>query len=62
MTQPTSGKDAAIARLLNELADLSAERETLEAYRLEAEVFEPVAAIESITRALLALEAERRPP
>ena len=44
-------KDAAIARLLSTLADLSGERKALEAYRREAEAFEPAASLESVARA-----------
>lgn len=56
------GKDAEIARLLNQLADLSGEEAALEACRREAEAFVPAAAVEGIARALEALKAARTPP
>ncbi|MDP3540997.1 MAG: hypothetical protein Q8T11_00860 [Elusimicrobiota bacterium] len=62
MSIPPDDKDAAIARLLDALADLSGEEAALEACRLEAEAFDPAAAAESVKHALLALNAERKPP
>ncbi len=62
MTDPPLKRDEKIARLLGQLADLSGEEETLEAYRREAEAFDPVASTEGISRALLELESEGRPP
>lgn len=59
---PDDDKDAAIARLLDELADLSGEEAALEACRREAEAFAPSAAVEGIARALEALKAARKPP
>ncbi|MBI5245662.1 MAG: hypothetical protein HY923_00650 [Elusimicrobia bacterium] len=61
-TEPSRDKDAEIARLLGELADLTGEEEALAAYRREAEAFEPAVSTESIARALLALEKEAGPP
>lgn len=61
-TTPSPGKnDAAIARLMSRLADLSDEGPALAAYRLEADAFEPAAAAESVARALISLKAERSP-
>lgn len=62
MTDPRHGKDAEIARLLSKLADLSGEAETLDAYRREAEAFDPIASTKSISSALDALENEGKPP
>ena len=61
MSSPSPEKDAEIARLLGQLADLSDEEAALEAYRREAESFDPEASTESISRALLVLAAERTP-
>jgi hypothetical protein len=47
---------AVIAGLLNQLADLSAEGETLEAYRREEDKFEPALSAAAIALDLLALE------
>jgi hypothetical protein len=55
-------RDAEIARLLGELADLSAEGDALAACRREADAFDPDACLKSIERALLALEREGAPP
>lgn len=62
MTDLSRERDAEIARLLRDLADLSADEEALAACRREAETFEPAVSTESIARALLALEKEARPP
>jgi hypothetical protein len=62
MSGPPLKKDEKIARLLGKLADLSGEEETLEAYRREAEAFDPVASTESISLALLELENDGRRP
>jgi hypothetical protein len=62
MTEPTPDKDEKIALLLGKLADLSGEEEELEAYRREAEAFDPAASTAGIERALIALEAARTPP
>lgn len=62
MTHSPDDKDAAIARLLNELADLSGEQEALAAYRREAESFEFASAVAGVARALHALETEGRLP
>lgn len=62
MSFPSEDKDAEIARLLDQLADLSGEEASLEACRREAEAFDPAAAVEGIARALEALKAARKPP
>lgn len=61
MTPPPEENDAAIARLMSRLADLSDEGPALAAYRMEADAFEPAAAAESVARALISLRAERSP-
>lgn len=62
MPGPPLKKDEQIARLLGKLADLSGEEEAMEAYRREAEDFDPAASTESISRALTGLENAVRPP
>ncbi|MCM2303968.1 MAG: hypothetical protein NDJ72_04650 [Elusimicrobia bacterium] len=62
MPPSSDEKEAAIARLMRELADLSGEREALEACLREADAFDPAAAVEGVARALLALKARGREP
>ncbi|MFI5363445.1 MAG: hypothetical protein ACHQ49_15875 [Elusimicrobiota bacterium] len=58
MADLPDGKTAAIAGLLNKLADLSGDGAALEAYRREADLFDPALVAAEIALDLLAVETE----
>ena len=58
MSEPPDKNAVLIAGLLNKLADLSGEAASLEAYRREAESFDPSLSTAVIALDLLAIETE----
>ncbi|MFI5345981.1 MAG: hypothetical protein ACHQ51_06370 [Elusimicrobiota bacterium] len=58
MSEPSGGKAAAIADLLNKLADLSGDEAAMEACRREADLFEPDLSTAGIALELYSLEPD----